>query len=158
MRRVRTATWIAAAAAAALGLAACGGADDDAGQGAGGPPAETATGKGSPAAGDPVTPAQLVGDWLQLGTVQQVRFSRDGTFAMDYNRGDLDHPSTAAGTYELRRGSVSFLNDEPDLFCFEGDEWTWDVVAREDELHATWVEGGCTVDSGTIWTLTPIHR
>jgi hypothetical protein len=96
--------------------------------------------------------------WLQLGTVQQIRFGRDGRFGMDYNLGDLDHPSTAAGTYELRGGTIGFLTDEPGLFCFEGDEWTWNVVARKGELPATWVEDWCTVQSGTRWTLQPIHR
>jgi signal transduction histidine kinase len=148
-----SATWIAAAAAVTMGLAACGGTDDDAR-----PPAETGTGSRSVAAGEPVTMAMLVGDWLQLGTVQQIRFGDDGTFAIDYNRGDLDNPSTAAGTYEVRGGSIRFLNSESGLFCFEGDEWTWEAFAREGELHATWIEGGCGVQPGTKWTLTPIHR
>jgi hypothetical protein len=89
------------AAALALALAACGGADDDEDTEAAGAPAE------SPAEGDAPTPSELAGIWWLddpelLGGTLLVRFSPDGTFAID-NGGLLDTNARSRRHLRARR-------------------------------------------------------
>ena len=132
----------------ALALVGCGGGTEQSGQ-------TTSTASLAAPVGEEPTVEQLSLDWVRVGSKLLVRFSRDGTFAMDYENGDLDRPSAAQGTYELDGSMVTFENEGPG-FCPAGGTWAWDVrVVDGEDLRVEWVDGGCAIETGTLWRLTP---
>jgi hypothetical protein len=149
---------MSAIAAVALVVAACGGGDDEAAE----PPTVSAT-QTTPtetqatdtettppeATGSPVARRTLVGEWVRTGQILYVRFERNGQFAMDQL--SLDEPDIG-GTYEFEGGIIRFAN-EIEGPCASGTGWAWDAQIVDDELHVTFVEGGCAVPTGEMWIL-----
>ena len=134
---------------ASVALAGCGGEAEEARE-----TATTTTATTSGPIGDEATVDGLAKDWVQIGRPLVVRFGEDGTYAMDFQQGDLDDPGAAYGTYDLDGSTVTFRNEGG--FCPAGGTFAWEVrILDGKDLHVEWVDGGCTIQTGTVWRLTP---
>jgi hypothetical protein len=140
-----------AVAATALLMAACGG---------GGVEDPTVDENAPVVQGGAPSRADLAGIWLQvedkssLGVL--VRFSPDGTFAMD-DRGALATRPAARGTYKLGGDTITFTSGEGSDVCTEGDSWAWQTGLSEDGrlhvVHTDEAAGACRIPGETEWTL-----
>jgi hypothetical protein len=143
---------------AALALAACGGDDDGEEPEAAAPPEERT------AEGEPPTESELAGIWwltdpgIDEGATLLVRFSPDGTFAID-DGGLLDTTPAAAGTYELDGEMINFESSGSEV-CTEGDTWAFEAgVPSEGQLHTVVKEDAdeeCSLGVGAQWRLTRV--
>lgn len=137
----------------ALALVACGGDDGEEPEALVPPEERTAEGEG-PTAGE------LAGIWWlndpeQFDGALLVRFSPDGTFAID-NEGFLDTKPVATGTYELEGKRISFESSGSRV-CTEGDSWVFEAGLPEGGRLQTVVKEDadpeCTLGVGTQWSL-----
>jgi hypothetical protein len=96
-------------------------------------------------AGSTPTAGQLVGTWREEGErgPALIRFAHDGTFAIDTDA--LDVPYYAAGTYELKEDTVSFVSNGPG--CASSWEWRVGFVTgggrARDELDVVFLSAWC---------------
>jgi hypothetical protein len=101
------------------------------------------------ASGEGVRPSdewQLSGIWLLEGTGQLLRFSTDGTYALDAGgrlRGDPDDQ----GTFEVDgKGTITLTSGAISNTCAEGTSWVWkDVLVT---FGAGTLRGVVTKDDG----------
>lgn len=109
------------------------------------------------------TPSLLNGIWLEdRGRAVYpvlVRFSLDGTFAID-NGGRLDTTPVVLGTYEIDGRRITFTTDGS-RDCFDGESWAWEVGLPEDGrlegVHAVDnATAACSLSVGTRWNLTRV--
>jgi hypothetical protein len=116
------------------------------------------------AEGEAPTESELAGIWwmtepgIDRAATLLVRFSPDGTFAID-DGGRLDTTPAAAGTYELDGEMINFESSGSEL-CTEGDTWALEAgVPAEGELHTVVREDAdeeCSLGVGTQWRLTRV--
>jgi hypothetical protein len=92
-----------------------------------------------------------------MGYKMVARFRPDRTFAID-PVADWENPG-AAGRYELDGETITFTNARAG-YCQQGDTWVWEVGldsdAADDLLHVRFVQGGCGVKAGSMWTFTRV--
>lgn len=83
------------------------------------------------ASGEGVPPSeewQLSGIWLLEGTGQLLRFSTDGTYALD-DRGRLRGDPNDQGTFEVDgKGTIMLTSGAQSHTCAEGTSWVWKDV------------------------------
>jgi hypothetical protein len=86
--------------------------------------AEAASGEGVP----PSEEWQLSGIWLLQGTGQLLRFSTDGTYALD-DGGRLRGDPNDQGTFEVDgKGTITLTSGAESHTCAEGTSWAWNDV------------------------------
>lgn len=152
----------AAAILMALATAACAGGTGRGDNQPSEPQAEaTAAEAAATIEGLPPTKNRLAGIWLadEEVTPLLVRFSPDGTFAIDDGAGPLDTAPAGSGTYEVDGETIRFMNERSRV-CNEGDRWTFQARLPEDgRLHTVITDDAadaCSRGAGTELTWTRV--
>ena len=140
-------------AAVALFLAACGDDSDDEAARQTEEPGEATTEAARPTTeGAPPTTRQLAGIWHNEEQPMLMRFSRDGTFAID-DGGNLDTKPAAIGSYDIEGDVIAFAAG-PGEACEDGDRWEFQAGIPEDGRLRTTVTvdaKSCPTGVGTAW-------
>ena len=108
----------------------------------------------------PPTAEGLAGIWHTDGKQILVRFSPDGTYALD-DRGNLDTDPRDTGTYEIEGSTVTFSSSGDGSFCGAGSQAVWQDVGftHVDRLEGTVAADDCFVDSvGVEFTMILVSR
>ena len=145
-RQVRFSATTIAVVALVGSLSACGGDDDAASDAA----AHVTTAVTSQSTAT-VPGTALAGTWADGSFV--VRFTRDGTFAMDAD-GSLEDGEFVNGTYSVEGSRVTFVADEQGPRGCGGQEWDWEIAPGEGGVVAAeLVQEVCQTAAGTSWSL-----
>jgi hypothetical protein len=144
--RTRVVALVIATALFAL-AAGCGGDDDSASD----VTAEMTTAATSQSTGT-VSSAALAGTWAATSEPFVVRFTPDGSFAMDGD-GSVDDGVYVEGTYAVEGSRVRFTDTVGPRGC-GGLEWEWEISLSESGmLNAENLEEVCQTAAGTRWSL-----
>jgi hypothetical protein len=111
------------------------------------------------------TPSRVAGIWLSAAPDGEipvlVRFSLDGTFAID-NGVRLDTAPFALGTYEIDGRTITFTADGS-MGCLDGMTWVWEVgIPADGQLEGVVAAdfgsevGACSGRTGEPWSLTRV--
>jgi hypothetical protein len=100
-------------------------------------------GEGTP----PSTESALRGIWLLEGGGHLLRFSTDGTYALD-DAGALGNDPDDVGTFEVDpRGGITLTSGADSRACAEGDQWVWEQVRLAGgTLQGAGAENACPND------------
>lgn len=101
----------------------------------------------------PSTESALRGIWLLEGGGHLLRFSTDGTYALD-DAGALGNDPDDVGTFAVDgQGGITLTSEADSRTCAAGDLWAWqNVRLAGPTLHGVVTESACPKDVGVDLT------